>query len=135
MKLKIFTKENTGHVRSSKPGINLNTAGSFTLNKSAAEIMQLKVGDAVAIAQDEDDEDNWYVFKCKSDEGFIVRPCNGKNIDGGLSFNSSFIMRKILKAAGINHHTSMLISIEPNVDGKIKYYPIIISSARKKEEE
>ena len=59
MKLKIFTPSNTPDLTKGAASINITQKGIITFTKPAVELLGLKVGDKVALAQDEASPKDW----------------------------------------------------------------------------
>lgn len=86
MKLKVFNQTNALAQRAgTKPTINFGKSGAIKLNKFLVENLKLEPGHLLEIAQDEDEEDDWYFKVSKKGEGFVLR----SNKDGSLTCNSS----------------------------------------------
>ncbi len=75
-----------------KASVGFNKAGTINLNEKACERLELKTGDKIAIAQDEESPENWYIFK--HEEGFDVRATSDKK---GFVFNHSSLCKEIFK--------------------------------------
>ena len=86
MKLKVFNQTNALSSRANgKPRISFGKNGQISLNKYLVENLKAEAGDLIEIAQDEEEEDDWYFKVSKKGEGFVLR----SNKDGSLSCNSS----------------------------------------------
>ncbi len=130
MKLQIFNAENSLHIRKKETkamvGISFKT-GLITLNPPAVNALNLKKGDLIAMAYDEDSND-WLLFK--DAKGFDLRFANGKKDTTSLVFNCSKIANSIMEQLENPSIRSgkMQLAIEPvQVDG-INYYTVIFSS-------
>lgn len=96
MELLEFNAENcvTVQRRSSTPFVSINfKKGLLSINKAAAEKMDLNDGDQVKFHQDKKDPENWYIEKVK-EGGFVLRKQSGESAKS-LLFNNSTIADKI----------------------------------------
>lgn len=107
--------------------ISLGKNGLILINKAGCTSMNLMPGDKVAIAQDEDDPSNWYIFKHK--DGYELR---GKDFEktGSLSFNHKTLIQAFLEAFGLpeNQTYMFLISGEPTNIEKTNCWGILVTS-------
>jgi hypothetical protein len=70
--------------------------GTIHFNAPACELMELQAGDKVTLSQDEDEPENWYVFK-DAEHGFELR----SGYDGkGCLFNHAKLVIAFLEAIG-----------------------------------
>jgi hypothetical protein len=80
MKLKLFDSEtspkSTGAGRNSLPRISVTKGGTININGKACELMQLKDGSKITLAQDEEEPENWFMFL--NPKGFELRPMSDK---------------------------------------------------------
>lgn len=76
--------------RSSTPKILFGRSGGVTFNGGAIERIGLQDGDKITLAQDQDDLENWYVFKDPA-HGFQVTIFKVK----GAKFSNSQLVKKI----------------------------------------
>lgn len=81
--------------RSQLPKIGFQSSGLITLNKSAVELLKLKVGDTVKLYQSQEDTADWYVAKAKG--GFPIRALSA---NGYLGFSCSFLRDKVFASVG-----------------------------------
>jgi hypothetical protein len=97
------------------------------INKAGCINLHLLPGDKIAIAQDEDDPSNWYVFKHK--DGFELR---GKDFDktGSLTFNHKTLIQTFLESFELptNQSYLFLLSGEPTIIEKTNCWGIIVTS-------
>lgn len=108
------------------PRVAFNKSGTINFNGSACALMEIKPGDKVTLAQDEDDPYNWYFFK-DTNHGFPVRAGYDKK---GCLFNHSTMVKQMMSA--INYDTEVthnfIIAGVPTVmkGDKVKYWGIIV---------
>lgn len=109
------------------PRVSFNKAGLISFNKKACELIGLKAGEKVTLAQDEEDPRNWYFFK-DAQHGFELRP--GYK-DAGCLFNHRQMTESLLQAfqkpMDITH--KFTIAGIPTVmkSDKTKYWGILIN--------
>lgn len=133
MKLKYFSEQTFpkmgGGTRSTTPKVNFSKAGVIEFNKPAVELLELKPGDKVTIAQDEEDAANWYVFKDKN--GFEIRSKEFEK-HGKLAFNHRALTIEISKACDVNPDESQnfLVAGKPTtINGdKTKYWGLLLKA-------
>jgi hypothetical protein len=131
MKLNTFTTvtmpKKMGRSTGSLSKISFCKSGLIQLNKAACTNLALSPGDKIAIAQDEDDPNNWYLFKHK--EGFELR---GKDFEriGSLTFNHKILIQTFLDAfeLPLDQTYSFLISGESTVIEKTYCWGILVNS-------
>lgn len=67
MKLKYFSEQTLpramGGGKSTLPKINFHHKGMITINLIAAGLLEVRAGDKITIAQDEQEPENFYLFK------------------------------------------------------------------------
>jgi hypothetical protein len=94
IKLREFNASNTQVIRNGNPSMSINhKTGVFSINQQASSLIGLKAGDQIQFLQDENEPENWYMEKVKS-EGFALRA--NSNITPGLLFNNTSIGRKVI---------------------------------------
>ncbi len=126
MRLKEFNSENTMVARSGSPCIGVNQkTGVFNMNKLATELMGLKNGDGITIHQDEDQPENWYIEKAKTN-GFITR--EKKDASGGLMFNNTTLARAIAEGGGCSGSFRLLIAGQPTKHEKRVLWGLLFRS-------
>jgi hypothetical protein len=131
MKIKTFNAANTAiATRSSKdPVLSFSSkTGVFRFNKSATELLQLKVNEQLEFAQDEDDQKNWFMLKSEKD-GFEVRDKKG------LTFNNVKLAGHLVsslngEASGTNYKIK-IVDQPVTLEGK-QYFPLQIASTATK---
>jgi hypothetical protein len=128
MKLTVFNAENMPQgafgERSSLPKIILSKVGSFTLNKSCADLLEMSAGDSLSFAQD--DDGNWYIYK--DDAGFKCRLHSDKKC---LTFSHSQMNRTIKESMEVAYESSLhfIIAGQPNVHDGVKYWGLIVRAS------
>jgi len=104
MKLKRFNTTNIRSIRIGKPTVRFNKQGQISFSIAIITAMGLKSGDKIEFIQDEEKPKDWYVVKCKNDNGFTLRDFKGSN---GLVTNSSSLVKTFIK------------SLEPQFDSSV----------------
>lgn len=128
MKLTVFNEENfpkqQGNHRGT-PAVRFGKMCAISLNGSATEIMELKEGDRLSMAQDEDDPANWFLFKDVN--GFEVRLHTDKKT---MQFNHRKLSDAIKECFGLDKDGShrFLIGGQPTIMGKVKYFGLLITA-------
>jgi len=126
MKLKIYNADNAASTgKSSKPTLSFSKNGLISFNKAAVLKHGLKEGMKVEIAEDEENDGDWY-FKVGSENGFILRSYKGGE-DGRLNFNSSKIVTYITEPLGLEK-ANIPIAPEPTEEG---WYALLTVSLNK----
>lgn len=124
MGMKVFNKLNSSLSR--VPGvasINIGRKSGIAISQAATELINLRVGDKISLAQDEHDSRKWYVFK-DNEKGFTLRH-DGKR-GTSLIFNSSAIYREATADYDDLKKSIRGIFIQPEtIDGKV-YYPFLL---------
>ena len=124
MKLNVFNKENAKCVRDSgSPSVRIGVkTGLFTFNSAFAERLNLKIGDALIICQDDDRKKDWYVACVEAKNGFEVR---AKDDQKSFTFNSVKTAKELAKAIGFENACTFLVAKNPTVVEGIAYFAII----------
>lgn len=135
MKLKYFSEQTFPKQMgggSKTPSISLGKGGIIQLNKRAAELLELKEGDKITIAQDEDDEACWYVFK-DPNHGFALRGSyDSQKQAGALLLNHKKLQTHICESLELNpdETRSFIIAGQPTTmkGDKTKYWGLLVKS-------
>ena len=127
MKLKEFNKDNSASLKKSDVAVSFNRkSGVICFTKGSVEFFDLKEGDEIIVAQDEETKKDWYFAKKKG--GFVLR---SDSANQRLKFNNT---RTVLAILGSLDSELVLfkcyIGTEPIMVGKIDYYPIITLSIK-----
>jgi len=129
MKLKILNEETCPKMlgRTGIARIGFGKSGIVNLNFQAGELMELKTGDKLSLAQDEDEPDNWYLFKDNL-KGFVVRAGYDKK---GFLFNHMTMIdefRTHFKLDKTITHNFLLAGQPTLIRGdKTKYWGILVA--------
>lgn len=133
MNLNKFNKENMAGLRTGECCIRFNKAGACTISQAAVIELGLQSGDKIAIFQDQDTPEDWYMMVGDAG-GFPLRD-TGKD-SKALAFNSAIMAKTIMDAFGMvdNKSVSFKLATEPtHVEtqawGGVKLYAIITASA------
>ena len=94
--------------------------GVFTLNRAAINKLDLKPGDMVQFHQDEDNPEDWYIEKVKSN-GFVLREA-GKN---NLCFNSKPLALSIFESVAYEKPTGRMPIGEEYIHGKSHLWAVV----------
>jgi hypothetical protein len=130
MKLKYFTEQTSPRASrggGSTPKVTFGAKGAITFNPAAAQLMGLKKGSKLSLAQDESDPENWYFFLDK-EHGFEVRDVKGKT----WLFQHTTLVRelKLSKELDLNGTIKGLIAGQPTIlkgdKAETKYWGILI---------
>jgi hypothetical protein len=123
MELKIYNKENCLTKTIREKIIRIRALGTCTFSKGLCEMMDIKIGGHVVIAEDE--RGCWYIANVDKDEkGFNVY--NATSGTPGIRNHSlTDIMMKKLK---IEDTTGYLVGMKYQEMDKVKYYPILTKS-------
>lgn len=121
MKLIIYNIENSKADRTGERLCRVNRkAGVITFSGEMVKCLDLKAGDRVIVAADQEDKKGWYISKTENEAGFIV---TGK--DKTLLFHNSFVAGLLLSSMKIEKSASFLVAKEPvEIEGE-KYYQLI----------
>ena len=123
MALKIFNTLNASKsMRGGASTITLSANSASTISAAAVANIGLKSGDKISIAQDEDDERKWYIFKDPKN-GFELREqLNVKT----LLFNSSATGKAACAIYDADVKRVKGTFIKAEVIDKVTYYPFIL---------
>ncbi len=110
MKFTKFDKSNMSNVRTGEAIIRFATKGANSISKTAAEGIGLTEKDKVAILQDNDNPEDWYLIKDK-ENGFPLREYS----NGQFCFNCSAMARAIIKAFDLD---TTSVSFKIQTDGQ-----------------
>lgn len=121
MKLKTFTS-------SSRPDtiaqVSINKTGTFRFNSAAVQKLNLKPDTRIAIHQDEENPQDWYIeFNVK--DGFLLREYKDEGLT--LTCSATSAQKELFKALSQSKTFSCLLSLEPIEE---KYHAIITSSLK-----
>lgn len=125
MNLTEFNRKNVSaniRVKQGKPKVYLTKQGYVIVNLNACKVMGLKAGDLVAITQDVDAPENWYIHK--SENGFAL--CEQGN--RGLRFMRKSLVKAIVQDCfGWDADETYTFRLAPptEVDDKMFYGMII----------
>jgi len=127
MKLKKFNRKDCSINRGDGFAyITLEKIGIIRLNRNAAELIGLSVGDKLNVINDEDNPRDWYIEKTTDDDGLIMR----KHSDSGsICSNAKVITDEIRKSLGVETKTLRFrIAGKPAFDDS-NIYAILTGSA------
>jgi hypothetical protein len=125
MKLTVFSSEtlpkNSGGNRSTGPKLSMLKSGLITLNYALQDLMGIKEGDKISLAQDDDAQ--WFIYKDK--EGFDLRWHTDKK---SMCFNHNNLKHLFYESIGRDQTVSsrFLIAGQPTVFDKVKYWGILV---------
>lgn len=109
-----------------QPRVSFNKAGTIMFNGAASSLLELKPGDKITLAQDEEDTANWYFFK--HEKGFKLRDGYDKK---GCLFNHSVMVKKVISSFKLKEDQtySFLIAGQPTMikGDKTKYWGILVT--------
>jgi hypothetical protein len=121
MNLTTFDAENVVSTRRGDAVISFSRKSVNRISKKAAELTGYEPGDTIALHQDVEHPEDWYVSLCES--GFELRDDKGS---GPLLFNSTGISNMILDALEINEDAvSFKLSETATVIEEVNYWLLI----------
>lgn len=134
MKLIIYDKSNseTSNVRVGVRSISVTRIpGSFSFSQTAQRDLEIKDGQGIILAQDDESKNDWYLCFADSDSSFTIR----KRRNGGyakgfaptLYFSNKFTANKLLDTVKATKAATLLISTKPTIIGDKEWYKIVIS--------
>jgi hypothetical protein len=113
--------------RASVNRISFNRQGLISFNRFACDMIGIKTGTKITLAQDKKDTNCWYVFI--DPNGFEVR--SGYK-DKGCMFNHKELVAKVIESVGLDTsktHSFKIASVPTEIKGsKTKYWGILIPS-------
>jgi hypothetical protein len=130
MKLKYFTEQTvprSARGGGSTPKVTFSASGAISFNPAAGQLMGLKQGTKVSLAQDETEPDNWYFFIDKQN-GFEVRDAKGK----AWIFQHAVLVREFKQARELDIEKTIkgLIAGQPTIlkgdKAETKYWGILV---------
>lgn len=112
MKLKTFNIQNTMvGTKNAYPFLSLCLkSGLIKLSHRLVQEMQCKEGDKIALSQDQEKPDNWYIHR--EENGFELKSKGKSNVDA-LGFSSKDLCRRILERTEFRENA---ITVIMNVD-------------------
>lgn len=126
MKLNYFSEQTLEKKmdRSRAAKICFRKAGVISLNPNACEIIGIKPGDKISMAQDQENPKDWYVFR-DSGHGFPARKAYNND---GVIFNHKTLVRKFCEANSLKLDKSyqFLIAGQKTTWGKVDYFGILL---------
>jgi hypothetical protein len=133
MKLKEFNTENVEKSRRGQASIRLTKSGMISISKELGELLQLKVGDKLALSQNEDKPKDWYLNV--SPIGFAIRnDSKNEKEKNRFAFNCSSLVQKLFDSIGYEGSSiAFLVSEEAEKISKVSYYAILTAGYRPKE--
>jgi hypothetical protein len=126
MKLIKFDKTNcAATTRKGENAITVRRCGTISLNIGCLRLTKLKAGDSIAILQDEQNPEDWYI--AKDPDGFTLR--NGSKASKCLIANNSSFVNKMLDALGIHTESGVRFQLapQPTKEGNMILHGIITS--------
>ncbi len=119
MNLNVFSAETlpTKHSFTGRgPRINFGKSGMINFSKPATQLMKIKVGDKVSLAQDDAHPEKWYFFKDPA--GFILKDAT----HGGLWISHKDLVKTYVGAfdGDTNKGQRAVVSPEPVLFGAKK---------------
>lgn len=130
MKLIKFDMTNSSSKRINKCFIRFIANGVISISRGFVEIAELKAGDKISVAQDEDDPQAWFLifgdingFPCREQKGGVVE------------FSSSFTVKQLMESFSINAKSVSfdLASQKIENDDGLEMYAILTATAQYKE--
>lgn len=134
MKLKVFDPSNTvvgGH--NVLPSISMNTkTGVIRLSAGFSYEVDIKAGDEVVLAQDEENPSNWYLKLQKG--GFKLRKSSSSVKNPSVCFSSKDLSHRMVRSSAepnaLNQTVQMNLSTEPEIIEGVAHYAIATKTAK-----
>lgn len=104
--------------------IHFTVNGKITLNKLAAQSMQLVDGDCIEFLQDLNSQKDWFVAKSTAGIGFRLSSSRSKS--GGLGVSSKELFRQVARSLGLSKSFRCPVCPSPTDEG---HWPIITHGA------
>lgn len=121
MKLIIYNIENSKTDRSGERLCRVNRkTGVITFSSEMVKCLELKAGDRILVANDQEDKKGWYICKTDNEAGFIV---TGK--DKTLLIRNTFVAGLLLSSVKIEKSASFLVAKEPVQNEGENYYQLM----------
>lgn len=121
MKLIIYNVENSKTDRSGERLCRVNRkTGVITFSSEMVKCLELKAGDRILVANDQEDKKGWYICKTDNEAGFIV---TGK--DKTLLIRNTFVAGLLLNSVKIEKSASFLVAKEPVQNEGENYYQLM----------
>lgn len=121
MKLIIYNIENSKTDRSGERLCRVNRkTGVITFSSEMVKCLELKAGDRILVANDQEDKKGWYICKTANEAGFIV---TGK--DKTLLIRNTFVAGLLLNSVKIEKSASFLVAKEPVQNEGENYYQLM----------
>jgi len=123
--IKFDTTNCAATTRKGENAITMRRSGVISLNGGTIELTKLKAGDAIAILQDEENPEDWYITK--DPDGFTLR--NGGKASKCLNANNASFVNKMLDALGIHTEAGVRFQLapQPTKEGNMILHGIITS--------
>lgn len=123
MKLIIYNIENARSGNNGERTFRINKeTGLITLSREAARQYNLKEGDRIMFANDEENKKSWFFCKTTDEAGFLL-----KNNKGVFQFRNTFVADMLLSSLKIGKSAVFFIEKEPENMGGTDYYQLITS--------
>lgn len=125
MKLVIYNTENsrTDENRIGRRSIRFNSVnGNMYLSLQLSKDLNIKPGDRLEFARDEDNPKEWFLHKTTDKLGFPLQS-NG----GGLRLHNKFICQTILDAVKIKGSAVFFVSKDPVQAEQGAFYKVLLS--------
>lgn len=129
MNLIIYSPDTLTQQPQGNPFLTISPKGNFTLSRRACELLNLKPGSKLSLAQDKDSPKDWYLLP-NATEGYIVR---GKKATGeNLTFTAIRLAATIYKSWNVVPDTVRLpVVAEPQEVNGQQVYTLITAALRK----
>lgn len=123
MNLTTFDASNMVTQRKGDATIFIARSTACTLSKAAVAATGYGGGDLIALHQDNDNPEDWYISL--AEQGFELR---AKDPSGSLAFNNAAMANTFLDALGIEEKSaSFLIAGTPEIEDEVSYWAILTS--------
>lgn len=126
MKLVVYNKMNALPLgqKSKERTIRFNQSnGVIYISRFLAKEMELKDGDKIIFANDEESKKDWFIGKTNDEYGFVLHSSKA-----GVRVQSKFICNSVLNATKTDCNATFLVAKEATEYNGNKFFKIITSS-------
>ena len=127
MKLRKFNRKDCNCATGDGMGyITIEKGGIIRLNRKAAELLNLKIGDKLDVLQDEERTKDWYLAKTSDENGLVMRRHSDS---GSICSNAKVIADTIRKSLNVEQKTLRFRIAPQPAEESSNIYAILTSSA------
>ena len=127
MKLKKFNAKNSARKAIKQPSFRVHKNGCMTLNGSLVRLLKLKEDSKLAILQDEEHPNEWYLYVCS--EGFKLHQLPGTD---AMKIYNGLVANELLRSCKLYEDSyQMIVSAEPQMIEEMSLFAILTVTARR----